>query len=260
MRLFNCLTSTLFILAACELPSKLGDLPTGGTTVDTGTVGEDTGEATANSSGPQTISTGDPETTGEPDTTTGVMTTGGETTTEGSPCEGLDEAACEAKPGCMTYHGVPFDFASCVPGNTYLGCGPELNCDQAFTAMCRDGTEIDEAYLTPTACEPPGFSQCDVAGKSPCGQSCEGMNEAACAFDGDFCEPIHGLPHVEQDGTVCVDQDPQFIACVLMDGACPPEVPTVCSTGDSDEKYDIPSGCIPPEFEKCDPMGAQPCE
>lgn len=264
MRFLASLTSSLslFVLTACELPSKLGDLPTGGDTDDLPGTGTDTGGATTNTTGDDPKTTGnEPDTsTGEPDTTTTTtgMTSGAESTSEGGGCDGLDEPACVADPACQAYHGVPYEFEGCQPGDAYLGCGPALACDQAFSTACRDGT--DEVYLIPTTCVPPGFSACDAPGQIPCGQTCDVMDEAACAFDGDFCEPIHGLPHVMQEGSVCVDQTPVFLACVVMDGVCPPFVPTVCHTGNSDEKYDIPSGCIPPQYEECEGAGTPACK
>lgn len=266
MRLLTLLTSTLCALTACELPSKLGDLPDDTSAGSSDTSGGGDSDASTTATGGKTSTsdetTGEPQTTGpqttgEPDTTTTGPVTGAESTGQGGPCEGLDEQACQAEPGCMTYHGVAYEFEGCQPGDAYLGCGPTLECDQAFTAVCRDGT--DEVYLAPIACLPPGFSECDVIGKIPCGESCDLLDESACADEDDFCNPIYGQPYVEQNGTICVDQDQQFIACVVMDGVCPPFIPTVCNDDDPADKYDIPSGCIPPNFSECDPGGAKPC-
>lgn len=260
MRLLTLFTTTLCVLPACELPSKLGDLPDDQTSTSDGTGGKTSdGTTTATDSEPQT-STGDVQTTGEPEpstTTTGVIT-GAESTGQGGDCDGLDEQACLADANCATYYGTAYDFDGCAPGQNYLGCGPILECDQAFTTVCRSGT--DEVYLVPTACHPAGFEHCDKAGLSPCGGDCGQLDESACAVESDFCNPIYGNKHVEQDGEICVEQALTYLACITMDGACPPFIPTVCSTKDPTEKYDIPSGCILPEFEQCDPEGAQPCE
>jgi hypothetical protein len=263
MRLLTLLTSTLSVLTACELPSKLGDLPDDQSTTGTSdaTGGKTSDQTTTATDGePQTTSTGDPQTTGEPEpstTTTGPIT-GAESTGQGSDCDGLDESSCLAAFGCDAYYGTAYDFEGCMPGQNYLGCGPILDCDQAFTTVCRDGT--DEVYLVPTSCHPAGFSQCDEFVEGPCGGDCGALDESACAVENDFCNPIYGNKHVEQDGEICVEQSLTYIACISMDGVCPPVVPTVCSTMDPAEKYDIPSGCIVPGFEQCDPEGAQPCQ
>lgn len=262
MRLLTLLTSTLCVLTACELPSKLGDLPDEQSTEGTSDATSDaTGGKTsdATTGEPQTTATGEPQTTGgpEPSTTTGEMTTGADSTGVPGVCEGLDEQACVADSNCAAYFGTALEFAGCMPGQIFLGCGPVLDCDQAFTTVCRDGT--DEAYVLPTACHPLGFSQCDKPGVNPCG-GCDELDEAACAVESDFCNPIYGQKYVEQDGEICVEQSLTYLACVSMDGVCPPFVPTVCSAMGPAEKYDIPSGCIPPFFEECDPEGAQPCQ
>jgi hypothetical protein len=284
MRLLTLLTSTLCLLTACELPSKLGDLPddedtadasgtsgtsagsagsAGTTTATTATATDGTASAsdgTTTADEPSSTTEATPQTSGEPDTTTttttGVMT-GAESTGQSDGCAGLDESGCLAAFGCDAYYGTPYEFEGCTPGSTFLGCGPVMDCDEAFTTVCRAGT--DEVYLVPTSCAPAGFEPCDKPGLTPCGGECGQLDEVACQNDSDFCEPIYGLQHVEQEGLVCVDQTPKYLACISMDGACPPFIPTVCSTTNEDEKYDIPSGCLVPGFEQCEPEGAQPC-
>lgn len=265
MRLLTLLTSsTLCVLTACELPSKLGDLPDDQSTAGTsdGTGGKTSDETTSATGEPQTTSTGDPQTTGDPETstttTTDPMTTGSDSTGVPGACEGLDEQACLAAFGCDAYYGTAYDFEGCTPGQNYLGCGPIVDCDQAFTTVCRDGT--DEVYVVPTSCHPAGFSHCDKPGLDPCGGDCSALDESACAVESDFCNPIYGLKHIEQDGEICVEQTPTYLACISMDGVCPPNIPTLCSTMDPAEKYDIPSGCLVPGFEQCDPEGAQACQ
>lgn len=252
MRLLTLLTSTLCVLPACELPSKLGDLPDDQSSTTDGTGGKTSDDTTTATDGePQTGSTGVPE----PSTTT---TTDPMTTGVPGLCDGLDEQACLADADCATYYGTAYDFDGCAPGQNYLGCGPILECDQAFTTVCRSGA--DEVYLVPTACHPAGFEHCDKPGLDPCGGDCSQLDESACAVESDFCNPIYGNKHVEQDGETCVEQTLTYLACISMDGACPPFIPTVCSTEDPTEKYDIPSGCILPDFEQCDPEDAQLCK
>lgn len=265
MRLFTWLTSTLCVLAACELPSKLGDLPddssTEGSSSSDGTDGKTSVATSTATDGEQTTgpNTTDPKTTDEPSTTTtGPMTTGSESTGLVGICHGLDEEACLAAPNCVTYRGTAYDFDRCTPGDHYLGCGEIEDCDTAFTTICRTGTE--EVYLVPTSCHPADFEQCDKPGIDPCGGDCGALDESACAVESDFCNPIYGLQHVEKEGLVCVDQTPKYIACISMDGVCPPNIPTLCNIMDPAEKYDIPSGCLVPGFEQCEPEGAQPCQ
>lgn len=246
-------------LTACELPTKLGDLTEPETSSTTeqpdGTDGASTA-ATAETAG-STSTSGPDDTTTSSSSSSSTSTTSTTSTTGAPPaCEGLDEAACAQDPGCQTHHGVAYDFESCPSGHVYLGCSPAEPCDLVLTTICRDGT--DEVYLNDNGCIPPGFSVCDSGGLDFCG-GCEALDEAACLAGGDFCEPIHGAPHIQKDGLVCADFANQvFLVCVLMDGQCPPFIPTVCPVGMPDQAFDIPSGCIPPGYEQCQDA-APPC-
>lgn len=236
---------TALALAACELPTKLGDLPDEVGTSSTTESPDDTEgastAATAETAGTSAASTG-------PDDTTTAATS---TSTSGQPpaCEGLDEAACAQDPGCQTHYGDAYDFESCPGEHVYLGCSPAEPCDLVLLTICRDGT--DEVYLSDNGCVAPGFSVCDSGGLDLCG-ACETLDEGACLAEGDFCEPIYGAPHVEKEGLICADFAHQvFLVCMLLDGQCPPSIPTVCPVGMPDQAFDVPSGCVAPGFELC---------
>lgn len=267
-------------LAACELPAKVGDLDEleeSGTTGDTdepeatsSTSGKP--EMTSSTSGPEmTSSTGAPDmtssTTGPemtststsgPDMTSSTSTTGLDAT-GGSSCDFLDQETCEAEPDCMVYHGTAHDFPGCPLGGTYFGCGMAMDCDASLVTICRDGT--DEVYSNSSGCIPPGFTPCDVPDTGPCDGTgeCETYDEVQCADDNDFCEPIYGWPHIEQDGEQCVSEGAVFFVCATIDGACPPVAPTLCPPDALDERYDFSSGCTPPGFVECGGQGTPPC-
>lgn len=138
----------------------------------------------------------------------------------------------------------------------YLGCGLEMACDAVLLTVCRDGT--DEVYQLPSGCLPPGFTACETM-LGLCAGACLGLDEAACAAE-PGCKSIAGNPHVMQGGGFCVDdQSPVFLACDVDGGACPPSVPTVCPEGQPDQRFDVPSGCIPPGFMVCDGGGTPAC-
>ncbi|MBA3545589.1 MAG: hypothetical protein H0T76_03815 [Nannocystis sp.] len=251
---------TALALSACVLPTKLGEV----------TDGDDTAAEPSTSAGVSTTSgategaTAGLQETGEttkPDNTT--STSEPEDTGDTGPafgCEDLSEAECAAEPGCMTSHATPYAFEECPEGQVYLGCLPASACDLALVTVCREGT--DEAYQLDNGCIPAGFVPCESE-QELCGQDeqdCALLDEQACADDGDFCESIHGFMHVPVGDDMCVDFKTQiFLACVLMDGACPPFVPTVCPIGKPDQQFDVPSGCIPPGHEICDGAGTPQC-
>lgn len=252
----------LALLFACELPTKIGDLPTtdsdptdsdatdsdstDGTDSDPATTGKDTetpGTASATSDDPDTDGPGTLSTTTADPSDTDPGTTG-------SACDGLDEAACLETPACMANYGRAFAFEQCPVGLVYLGCSIEMSCDAALIPVCKDGT--DEVYQKTDGCVPPGFTACETD-LGLCEGDCGALTEDECALDFDLCTPIHGAPHVEAQGEICVDFSQQvFLACAAIDGACPPFVPTVCKLDDPDQVFDIPSGCLPPGFEQCD--------
>ena len=241
-------------LTACELPTKLGDLPDDVGTSSTTEQPDDT-EGASTAATAETAGTSGTSGTSGPDdttsTTSATSTTSTTSTTTGAPpaCEGLDEAACAQEPGCQAHHGVAYEFESCPAGHVYLGCSAAEPCDLVLTTICRDGT--DEVYLNDSGCIPPGFSVCDAGGLDLCG-GCEALDEAACLAEGDFCEPIYGAPHVQKEGLICADFANQvFLTCMLLDGQCPPSIPTVCKVGMPDQAFDVPSGCVAPGFELC---------
>jgi hypothetical protein len=87
---------------------------------------------------------------------------------------------------------------------------------------------------------------------------CEGLDEAECtAMAG--CKAISGQPHGFGGGGMCVKDEFVFLACAVDSGACPPFIPTVCPVGETEPKFDVPSGCIPPGFDNCDGAGMPPC-
>ena len=232
-------------LAACELPTKVGDLKgdesTGTTDAPADTAQDTTGV-----------------TTGEPDGTTG--TSEGDTTQQTTgpapvDCAALTEAQCGGEPGCAPKFGTAFQFDGCETGPVYLGCTTDASCDQALTIICRDGTT--EAYQITDRCLPAGFSEC-ASDLLPCSGGCGGPDEAACAANG--CDAITGHPHVPAGDMTCVDTMIfVFLACTSLDGVCPPFIPTVCAPDKPDEPFDIPSGCTPPGWSECPGAGTPEC-
>ncbi len=260
--------TTALALSACVLPTKLGELTEGEATAaepstsagasttsgatDVITAGQqDTGETNE----PDDTSTTKPDDTS---TTTETQDTGD--TSQAFGCVDLSEAECVAESGCMPSHGTPYAFDTCPEGPVYLGCLPVSDCDTALVTACREGTP--EVYQLDNGCIPEGLAPCESE-LELCGageEDCALLDEVACADDGDFCEPIHGFLHVPDGDQLCVDfKTPIFLACVLMDGACPPVVPTVCPIDDPSQQFDVPSGCVPPGFMNCDGGGTPEC-
>lgn len=261
-------------MVACELPTKLGELTatSGATTADstdgpstdgvssdgTTSAPDETIGGTGSSSVTEGSATSSATTTVGPDQTTGD-TMPVETSETGVPfdCSALDEALCANSGICQTHYGVAYDFPGCSEGQVYLGCTEVLECDQAITTICKDGS--DEVYQKNDGCHPAGFTACEAPTFAFCGQ-CEALDEAACLAERGECQPIFGAPHVDQEGVMCVDYDaPVFLRCVANGGACPPAIPTICPIGQPDQAYDSPSGCIPAGFEICEGSGGAPC-
>lgn len=230
------------LVVACGLPTK-DELP------GTGSSGTTAGEATGGTT---------PTGSSGVDVTEGVTGSGGvdSASSGGAECAALTEAECEAAPECAPRHGLAFAFDGCPEGQVYLGCGVEMACDAALTTACRDGT--DEVYQLSSGCLPPGFTACETD-LGLCAGVCLGLDEAACAA-ARGCKSIFGNPHVVDGGGLCVDdKSPQFLACDVDTGACPPFVPTVCPEGQPDQRFDVPSGCIPPGFMDCEGGGTPAC-
>ncbi len=257
----NCLTplraalftvTTALALSACELPTKVGDLKGDEST------GADTGDdSTADppvTTGDETGSTTKPDaTTAEPGETTGINA---ETTDTPSDCAGLDASQCAEQAGCMAANGTVYEDGACNVEPEFLGCLPEMPCDAVILTICRDGT--DEVYQLFNGCVPAGFTPCEVD-VVPCPDDCAGLDEASCAeFEG--CQPVHGNPHVTENGMACVDVDTSgYLGCRTDGGACPPFIPTVCGDGKPEEPFDVPSGCIPPGWSECEGAGTPAC-
>jgi hypothetical protein len=91
----------------------------------------------------------------------------------GVPCEGLDEASCEADEACKPVHGnphVPFDDVMCVDSNTiaYLGCLEDTGeCPPFIPTVCPENAP-DEFYDVTSGCIPPHFVQCGEGGTPSC--------------------------------------------------------------------------------------------
>ncbi|MBZ5715894.1 hypothetical protein [Nannocystis pusilla] len=244
---------TLITLTACPLPTKLGNLSDS----DATTLEETTATPATATDGETTDGTTlEPELTSttkfDPSETTAIGTasaTSASSDTE-TPvaCEGLDQATCEAV-DCVSHFGTAFDFPGCPSGQVYLGCSEPQDCDEAEHPFCKDGT--DEVYLLPSGCHPSGFSLCEAPGIALC-DTCEALTEAECLEEPAGCQPIYGAPHVEVEGEVCADyENKEFLRCIANGGACPPFVPVVCEVGDTDKRWDSPSGCVPAGFEEC---------
>ncbi|MCY1061777.1 hypothetical protein [Nannocystis sp. SCPEA4] len=257
---------TLITLTACPLPTKLGNLS------DSASDGMTPEETTASTQWTATDGETSAGTTLEPELTSTTKfdpseTTGGETegettvigtasaTSESSDtetpvaCDGLDQATCEAVGVCVTHFGVAYDFPGCPSGQVYLGCSDPQDCDEAEHPFCKDGT--DEVYQLPSGCHPSGFTLCEAPGIAFC-ETCEALTEAECLEEPEGCQPIYGAPHVEVEGEVCADyENKEFLRCIANGGACPPFVPVVCEVGNTDKRWDSPSGCVPAGFEEC---------
>jgi hypothetical protein len=260
---------SLLALAACELPTKLGNLADSDSGTGTGTEATGTGDATDSTASEttakdtdQTTTTGpiDPSMTSATTAGTSVTATTGvepsSDTEAWGPCETLGEEDCELA-HCMPLYGVAYDFPGCSEGQVFLGCSGPDGCDDAEATFCKDGT--DEVYRRPDSCTPPGFSPCAEPALAFCG-SCEALDEAACLTEPEECQPIYGAPHVELEGEMCVDYEAlKFLLCISNGGACPPSVPTLCPIGSPEEAYDVPSGCVPPGFEQCEGAGTPQC-
>lgn len=277
LRIERLTTAALLTLAACQLPTKLGELPTTeATTMDSGDVGEpttmDPGDVDEPTTGGITSGVGETApTTGEatggvdgPETTTGGATDpgDGETASSGQAetgaidCAALTESECGAQAGCAPAFGVALEFPGCPEGQVYLGCDAALPCDTVLTTVCRDGS--DEAYKLPNSCVPPGFSACQNL-LSVCGTPCVDLDQESCEATA-VCRAIFGNPHVDDgEGGTCVDdEDSVYLACDLFTGACPPVVHTVCPMGQPNVHFDVPSGCFPPFFLSCPAQSDQP--
>jgi hypothetical protein len=75
-----------------------------------------------------------------------------------------DEAACEARAGCMPVRGYPADCKGqdCAPGaeERFLGCRPQADCEAAPRLVCgRLDSEVRPVWLW-AACDLPGFMDC----------------------------------------------------------------------------------------------------
>ncbi|WAS90488.1 hypothetical protein [Nannocystis punicea] len=257
-------------LAACELPTKLGNLSaTDGdnaeTTGDwTATDGETTGATTAATTGATTEEPADTWWTStsmfDPSETTSAQTTEQETSTTGMAipldCLELGEADCAAN-GCMAYYGSAYEFPGCAQGLLFLGCSDPKECDHAEQTFCREGTE--EAYKLETTCAPPGYVECEPPGVAFC-DDCRSLDEAECLAEPVECQPLYGAPHIVVDDQVCADYgDQEFMACQANGGACPPFIPVVCHPDMPEKVYDSPSGCIPSGWQECGEMGTPEC-
>jgi len=234
--------SLLLALPACQI---IGD-PMGPS---------DSATDTSTSEPEQTTSTTDATVT----TTAGTDTTSEGTTTEAQPttsgttgpsdmCEGLDQAECAVTADCREIVGTPLDFAGCNPLPAYLGCIVQTDCGLMPTTVCRPNSL--EAYVLDDTCVPADLEVCDSM-LPLCGESCLGLDEAACVMDPN-CTAHFGAPHVEENMMVCADfANPQFLGCDKLQQPCPPAVVTVCPIGQPDVAFDVASGCTPPDFEPC---------
>jgi len=248
--------TSLFILICVGLacgPDKTDTETDGTTTSGTATDGTTTAaRTTGGESGAPTTSeeTGETGETG-PGTTTGL----------GDGCEVFtQQAECEQDPDCMAVVGEAFDFAGCMPGQTFIACIPAMPCDSVITNICQDKPG-QEVYKIPDGCIPPGFFGCGPADFPMCGDftECEQLPQQGCIANPD-CTAIMGAAHMDVGGEICVDFGAQvFLACAQGDLACPPVISTVCPEGQPDMVFDTPSGCIPAGFVPCD-MPAPECQ
>lgn len=228
------LRTPLFVvlaLAACELPVKVGDLPTAG---DSDTAEPDTGEATV------TGSTGE-ATTGEP-----------------SACATLSEGDCAADPACAPLIGRRYTGNACLfEPEAFIVChDADLACTPEPSTVCRDA----DTFEIDVTCEPPGLTACEPPADD-CGQpDCMLFDEPTCLAQ-DVCKPVYGNPHLGVDTPEeCVDDaTTAYLGCISDAGACPPFIPTVCPEDAPDERYDVPAGCIPPHFVMCGGEGLPAC-
>ncbi len=227
-------------VTACQLPTKIGDLPgTGGDSTE-GEPTPETGEATE-------IAASASE--------TGGSETGATTGAAPSPCPGYDEAACSDDPACEPLFGELEPISDCGGGDyVFVICrDKDLDCPEGETSLCVG----DESYHVAVDCAPPGTVQCE--GKSSrCGLTpCLDLSEEDCGAD-DLCKAVYGNPHVEGEDGVCVDTGTSvYLGCIEDTGACPPFIPTVCLPDQPGQKYEVPSGCLPPDAEQCDPPAPQ---
>lgn len=74
-------------------------------------------------------------------------------------------------------------------------------------------------------------------------------NEADCVAAG--CMAIVGSKFFIDDANACLEQ-PSFLACAEQ-AACPEVITTVCKGDPNKNKYQLPNGCAPPDFEPCTP-------
>ncbi len=224
-----------------------GSLTTTGKTSTQPTTSESSGDpvtGTASASGSETGSEAGETTGGSTGATTGASTGASEA------CESLAQEPCEQDPSCMAIFGQALEFPGCTPGPSFLACMPAMACDSVLLTICQDAPG-EQRYELANGCIAPGFSACDEV-LPLCGAgACEQLGEQGCVAS-PSCTPIHGAPHMEKDGQICVDFGAQvFLACETGDIACPPSITTVCPEGQPDMVFDSPSGCIPPGFVSC---------
>lgn len=232
------LHTSLFVvlaLAACELPVKVGDLPTAS---DSDTAESDTGEATVTGS------------SGE--TTTMAATTAGP-----AACATLSESDCAAEPTCSPLLGRRYLDACELEAEAFIVChDADLECTPGPSTVC-DG---EDTFAISVTCEPQGLTACEPP-NDECGQpDCTLYDEATCLAQ-DVCKPVYGHPHLGVDTPEeCVDETTTtYLGCIEDTGACPPFIPTVCPDGAPGEPYDVPAGCIPPHYVTCGSEGLPPC-
>lgn len=256
-------------LAACELPTKLGNLSATDSTGDEAgsTADETDGDTSAGTTGATTEATTDATTETwqtattvfDPSETTSAVTTSQTTGPTPIDCLEFGEQDCLASPGCMAYYGSAYEFPGCASGLQFLGCTDAIVCENDKHTVCREGT--DEAYeLQGTTCEPPGFVQCEPPGVAFC-DTCGALDEAGCLAEPSECQPLYGAPHIQTNGDVCADYTAmEFLACQANGGACPPSIPVVCDPDEPDQPYDSPSGCVPAGWVECGEMGVPGCD
>ncbi len=149
-----------------------------GTTAGGTTAGTSTTAMGSASSGNSTGANGTAGTTGETEGTAGTEATdatdttdsssgsgSGSTSTTGQPedCVGLDEATCEATPGCYAYWGWPvleMNGGLCTGDEMFVECGPDPGgCDDVISYGCDAN---DDVLQFPDSCLPSSLEPCDV--------------------------------------------------------------------------------------------------
>ena len=172
------------------------------------------------------------------------------------PCEGLDEAACNAAPGCEAQYALPPCVAQCDSDDecdvficpdepVYVGCTEPVQCGPVCDIWCEFGHAIDENGCELCACNPP---------PPVCGPVCDIWCEFGNVIDENGCELCACNP---PPGPTCTsdaecpngfcDVPPHCGFCGDENGPDCPEYVGMCVFPSCDDGQPVLCDALPPE-------------